>query len=197
MHGPSHESTHEYTTQQTTPPELHRCFPSSLSSGRHERIDRELGLGPAGAPLVGREASHRPTPGRSPSIARLLGSALDALPQAARSRTSPGCPVSRSPPQPRPRGGGARDATRSRARCPTPGRAAFPSPDLSAARRELQVLLCDSVFLGVHHLRVQVVINYGLLLVREVLHLLRCSLQCLELGTSKSSLALYQSCTSM
>jgi len=78
-HGPSHESTHEYTTQQTTPPELHRCFPSSLSSGRHERIDRELGLGPAGAPLVGREASHRPTPGRSPSIARLLGSALDAL----------------------------------------------------------------------------------------------------------------------
>ena len=114
---------------------------SSLSSGRHERIDRELGLGPAGAPLVGREASHRPTPGRSPSIARLLGSALDALPQAARSRTSPGCPVSRSPPQPRPRGGGARDATRSRARCPTPGRAAFPSPDLSAARRELQVLL--------------------------------------------------------
>ncbi|XP_066320622.1 uncharacterized protein [Miscanthus floridulus] len=40
----------------------------------------------------------------------------------------------------RPRGGGARDATRSRARCPTPGRAAFPSPDLSAARRELQMV---------------------------------------------------------
>ena len=109
---------------------------------------------------------------------------------------SPGSSESSSPP-PRPRGGGPREATWSRARCPTPGRAAFPSPDLSAARQELQVLLCDSVFLGVHHLRVQVVINYGLLLVREVLRLLRCSLLCLELGTNKSSLALYQSCTSM
>ena len=105
--------------------------------------------------------------------------------------TSPGSPESSSPPQPRSRGGGPREATWSRARCPNPGRAAFPSPDLSAARRELQVLLCDSIFLGVHHLRVQVVINYGLLLVREVLRLLRCSLLCLELGTSKSSLALY------
>jgi hypothetical protein len=111
--------------------------------------------------------------------------------------TSPGCPESSSPPQPRPRGGGPREATRSHARCPTLGRAAFPSPDLSAARRELQVLLCDSVFLDVHHLPVQEVINYGLLLVREVLRLLRCSLLCLELGTNKSSLALYQSCTSM
>ena len=83
-----------------------------------------------------------------------------------------GSPESSSPPQPRPRGGGPREATWSRARCPTPGRAAFPSPDLNAARRELQALLCDSVFLDVHHLRVQEVINYGLLLVREVLCLL-------------------------
>lgn len=110
---------------------------------------------------------------------------------------SVGSPESSSPPQPRPCGSSPHEVTWSHSHCPTPGRAAFPSLDLSDARRELQVLLCDSVFLGVHHLRVQVVINHGLLLVREVLRLLRCSLLCLELGTIKSSLALYQSCTSM
>ena len=87
----------------------------------------------------------------------------------------------------------------------TPRGAALAAPPQAVRRspRQISVLLVESCRYfsttpsGVHHLRVQVVINYGLLLVWEVLRLLRCSLLCLELGTSKSSLALYQSCMSM